>query len=447
MEIKPTPERPPAFKPDDSRFWDPVDLEGELRRVFEICHGCRMCVGYCPSFPFLFDRIDENHELHGQAHSAVTLSAKDFETVTDLCFQCKLCYVKCPYTPDDPSSDWQVDFPRLLWREKVVRTRREGGTTLQEKALGEPGVLGALNAGVMAPVANFVTAQSLVRRAMDKVAGIAPAFPLPTYATTTFPSWFARHRRDSGRPAPTGGEVAIFSTCLVDFNRPRTGELAVAVLEHAGLGVTLPPQTCCGMPNMDTGDLDRVLEKARYNVAHLAAEVRAGRDIVAPGPSCSMTLKKEYPELLGSDDAALVAAHTFDLMEYLWRLWREGRLPKTFARELGAVAYHAPCHLRAQRIAHPSRSLLEKVPGTEVTVIEQCSAVDGTWGMKSQYYELGVKYSRKLVRAVDQAEAAHVASDCPLASQRIAYENKVPVRHPIELLAFAYGLTTLEGRP
>jgi len=447
VEIKPTPERPPAFNPDDPRFWDPVDLEGELRRVYEICHGCRMCVGYCPSFPFLFDRIDENHELHGQAHSAITLDAQDFERVTDLCFQCKLCYVKCPYTPDDPNSDWLVDFPRLLWREKVVRTRRVGGTTLQEKALGEPGVLGVLSSGVVAPLANFVTAQSLVRKAMDKVAGIAPEFPLPTYAVTPFPKWFKRHERGARRTEAPTGEVAIFSTCTVDYNRPRTGELAVAVLEHAGFRVTLPTQTCCGMPNMDTGDLDRVLEKARYNVAHLAAEVRAGRDIVAPGPSCSMTLKKEYPELLGTDDARLVGAHTFDLMEYLWRLWREGKLPKTFTHELGTVAYHAPCHLRAQRIAHPSRSLLEKIPGTEVTVIEQCSAVDGTWGMMSQHYELGVKYSRKLVRAIDNAEARYVASDCPLASQRIARENRVAVRHPVELLAYAYGLTTLDDGP
>ncbi len=444
MELKPTPDRRPATNPDDPRFWDPADLEGELRRVFEICHGCRMCVGYCPSFPFLFDRIDENHEQKGQPHSAVSLVTADFEKVTDLCFQCKLCYVKCPYTPDDPDSAWMVDFPRLLWREKVVRTRRLGGTTLQEKVLGEPGVLGALTAGPMAPIANFVAAQSLVRKVMDKVAGVAPEFALPTYATQTFPRWFAKHRAPVRDAAPAR-TVALFSTCLVDYNRPRIGELAVAVFEHAGVGITRPEQTCCGMPNMDTGDLDRVREKARFNVASLAAEVRAGRDIVAPGPSCSMTLKKEYPELLDTDDARLVAAHTFDLMEYLAKLFREGAMPKDFANELGAVAYHAPCHLRAQRIAHPARLCLEKVPNSDVTVIEQCSAVDGTWGMMSQHYALGVKYSRKLVRAVDDAEARFVASDCPLASQRIVKENRVAVHHPIELLAYAYGLTRLDG--
>lgn len=436
MEIKPTPVRPPTFDPNDARFWDAADLEYELRRVFEICHGCRMCVNYCPSFPFLFDRIDEKHEKHGLAHSAVTLDAREIRTVTDLCFQCKICYVKCPYTPDD-RHEWLVDFPRVFWREKAVRAKREG-ITLQERLLGEPGALGTLNAGVMAPVANFVTAHALVRRGMDRVAGISEKFPLPTYASEPFDKWFKKHRpaADAGRH----GEVSLFSTCLVDYNRPDTGRYAVAVLEHAGFRVVRPEQRCCGMPNLDTGDLDALREKARFNVASLVAEVRAGRSIVVPGPSCSMTLRKEYPEIVGSDDARLVAANTYDLMEYLWKLWRDKKLPRSFATSLGKVAYHAPCHLRAQKISYPARQLLERVPDTEVAVIEQCSAVDGTWGMKAEYYELGRRYAQRLVRGINDAEAKWVASDCPLASQRIARENATRVAHPIELLARAYGL-------
>ena len=443
MEIKPTPDRPPAFDPNDARFWDPDDLEAELRRVFEICHGCRMCVGYCPTFPFIFDRIDENHEQRAMLHSALTLDAQDFVRATELCFQCKLCYVKCPYTPDDPESSWLVDFPRLLWREKVVRTRREGGNTLQEKLLGEPGLLGALSSGPAAPIVNLVNANRLVRTAMEKVAGIAGEFALPEYAAEPFDRWFAKHR-----PAASAGEkgtVALFSTCLVDYNRPGIGQAAVKLLEHAGFAVERPAQRCCGMPNMDTGDLQGATEKARYNVASLAALVKQGRQVVVPGPSCSMQIRKEYPELLGSEDAALVAANTFDLMEYLWKLWRENKLPREFARSLGTVAYHAPCHLRAQRIAYPARSLMERAPDTEVTLIEQCSAVDGTWGMMAQHYTLGVKYARKLTRAVEGAEARYVASDCPLASQRIAKENGVTVAHPVELLAYAYGLIDAPG--
>jgi glycerol-3-phosphate dehydrogenase subunit C len=357
--------------------------------------------------------------------------------VVDLCWQCKICYVKCPYTPDD-KHEWLLDFPRVLWREKVVRTRREGNT-LQEKILGEPGFIGRMNSGPLAPVVNFVSANRLVRSIGERAAGISARFPLPTFATQPFDAWFRKHK--PSEKAGTNGEVALFSTCLVDFNRPSTGRSAVRVLEHAGIRVVRPTQVCCGMPNMDTGDLDSFREKASTNVASLVAEVRAGRSIVVPGPSCSMTLRNEYPEILGTEDARLVAENTYDLMEYLWKLFRDGKLPREFSTKLGRVAYHAPCHLRAQKISYPARLLLEKVPDTEVEVVEQCSAVDGTWGMKAEYYDLGVQYSKKMVRKIDEADAAHVASDCPLASQRIAKENNVSVTHPIELLEKAYGLS------
>jgi glycerol-3-phosphate dehydrogenase subunit C len=439
MSIKPTPDRDPCFDPDDPRFWDVADLEAEMRRAFDICHGCRMCVNYCGSFPSLFDAIDRLHEEHGKPHDATAIGAEDFRKVTDLCWQCKLCYVKCPYTPDD-KHEWKLDFPRVLWREKVVRSRREG-ISLQERILGEPGLMGAVNAGPLAPMVNFVSKNALVRKAGEKLAGISARFPLPEYARVPFDQWFAKHTPAEGVGA--NGTVALFSTCLVDFNRPSTGRAAVAVIESAGVKLVRPKQVCCGMPNMDTGDLDGVREKAAFNVAQLAPLVRGGAKVIAPGPSCSMTLKREYPELLKTDDARLVAANTMDLMEYLWKvLWQEKKtLPREFKNPLGKVAYHAPCHLRAQRISAPARLLLQKIPDTEVELIEQCSAVDGTWGMKAEHYDMGVKYAQRLVRKVAESEAAHVASDCTLASQRIAKENGVEVKHPIELLADAYGLS------
>jgi glycerol-3-phosphate dehydrogenase subunit C len=75
-----------------------------------------------------------------------------------------------------------------------------------------------------------------------------------------------------------------------------------------------------------------------------------------------------------------------------------------------------------------------------VEVIQECSAVDGTWGMKAQYYELGRKYAQKLARSVESAEAAVVVTDCPLSGLRIGRENGVVVRHPVEALADAYGI-------
>ena len=38
-------------------FLDPKKLDDEMRRVFDICHGCRRCFNLCDSFPKLFDMM------------------------------------------------------------------------------------------------------------------------------------------------------------------------------------------------------------------------------------------------------------------------------------------------------------------------------------------------------------------------------------------------------
>jgi glycerol-3-phosphate dehydrogenase subunit C len=409
MKIDPHPLRPPAASPSDPRYWDAEDLTGELRRVFEVCHGCRMCVGYCGSFPDLFARVDRDIEQK-QTAGAEALAAEDFASVTELCWQCKLCYIKCPYTRDE-GHDWLIDVPALLTREKAQRARRNG-VTLQDRALGEPQALGALGSGMTAPLMNFVNANRLARKANEK--------PLER--------------------AGAAGTVALFATCTGDYNYPGVPANAVRTLEHNGYAVVRPEQTCCGMPNLDGGDIDAFLVKAKANVASLALEVRRGRDVVVAQPTCAYTLKREVPAMLGTDDARLVAAHTFDIMEFLDRLRRQKKLDTEWKKGFGKVAYHAPCHMRAQKYGAPGARLLGLLPSTEVVVIEQCSAVDGTWGMKAQHYEMGRKYARKLTEHVTDADADLVVSDCSLAALRIQKENGVRVLHPIESLADAYGI-------
>src|SRR5262245_22301167 len=106
------PPAPPARGPDDPRYFDPTDLTAELKRTFQVCHECRMCVNYCPSFPIMFNRIDSAIES-GRAVGAEAIEERDVHAVVDACWQCKLCYIKCPYTPDEEAKE-QLDVPRLF---------------------------------------------------------------------------------------------------------------------------------------------------------------------------------------------------------------------------------------------------------------------------------------------------------------------------------------------
>ncbi|MCL2725798.1 MAG: heterodisulfide reductase-related iron-sulfur binding cluster [Polyangiaceae bacterium] len=434
--IDPKPLIPPETNPNSARYWDEKDLEGELRRAFEICHSCRMCVNFCGSFPDLFARVDRDIDERS-AHGAELLDASDFKSVTELCWQCKLCYVECPYTPDQGHA-WLLDVPRLLLREKAQRAKRNG-ITVQDRALGEPGKLGALMSGALSPVSNLVQTSRLLRKVNEKLLGVSAEFLTPTFAAEPFAAWMKHHVPLEG--AGSAGSVAIFATCLGDYNFPRIAAATVRVLEKNGFSVVRPAQECCGMPNLDGGDIDAARDKARYNVAQLLPLVEKGMFVVVPGPTCSYMIKKEWPELLGTSEAKKVAVNTFESMEFMERLRREKKLVRDFKKGFGKIAYHAACHLRAQKIGIPGARILGLLPDTEVEIVEKCSAVDGTWGMKAQHYEMGRKYAQKLARGVGNVEPELVVTDCALSGRRIEQENKLVPLHPMEALAEGYGLS------
>jgi glycerol-3-phosphate dehydrogenase subunit C len=160
---------------------------------------------------------------------------------------------------------------------------------------------------------------------------------------------------------------------------------------------------------------------------------------VVPGPSCSLLLKTEYPKLLESDAARRVAAATRDLMEYVVQLAREKKLDRAFARPLGKVAYHAPCHLRHQNVGYPARAVLAAA-GAEVEVVDACSGVDGTWGMQARFHAESMKVAGKMLDRLRELAPDHIATDCPLAALRIEEGLGRKPLHPIVLLRHAYGI-------
>jgi glycerol-3-phosphate dehydrogenase subunit C len=418
-------------------FWDPPRVDTELRRVYDICNGCRRCLPLCPSFKVMFDRLD----VEAVDGDIDRLPRQDLHEVVDLCYQCKLCYNHCPYTPPHR---WAVDFPRLMLRARAS-TARQQGVKLQDRMLGNTELVGTLGR-LTAPLSNWMNEFSVHRAFMQWAVGIHKNRRLPRFHRQTFSRWF-RSRRRTLPGAPAGAattaparRVALFATCTVEYNEPSIGRAAVRVLERNRVDVSLPAQRCCGMPYLDGGAVDEARALIRDNIRTLAAEVRAGREVVVPGPTCSYMLKQEYPWLDESEDAKLVAGHTRDLFEYLARLHAEGALDTRFTQPLGSVTYHVPCHLRAQNIGTRSADVLRAVPGTSVTVVERCSAVDGTWGFKKEYFELSLKVAKPLFDAVTAGAPAVAATDCPLAALQIGQGTGVQAAHPIQLLARAYGL-------
>ena len=158
----------------DPDFYDEKKLDAEMRRVFDLCHGCRRCFSLCDSFPRLFDLIDESES--GEMDS---VSSAGFKPVVDACTLCDLCFMtKCPYVPPH---DWDLDFPHLMLRYRAVE-HAKGKTGFIEKQISETDRNGKL-ASNMAGLANWTTSTSnkLARPVMEAVAGIHREAELPKF--------------------------------------------------------------------------------------------------------------------------------------------------------------------------------------------------------------------------------------------------------------------------
>ena len=450
---------------DNPQFWDGAHLESEVHRVFEICNGCRLCFNLCPSFDVLFRRIDaldphreeaegkhleegkivEEHEAAkllehvtvSTENPVALLSDDDKHRVVELCYECKLCFPKCPYVPPH---EFAVDFPKLMLRAKMIEAR-EDGIALREKFLGATDLVGSVMTKI-APLANVAAHNSFNRMLMEKTIGISAKRELPEYADETFGDWWAKRAPKE----PTADAVALFATCFVNYNDPRIAKDAVSVLEKAGLTVECPEQVCCGMPKLDCGDIEGARKLARRNVETLLPAARAGRKIVTPGPSCTLVMRTEYPELVPTPEAKEVASAVMDLSDFLLQQARAKKLPKPDAGAIGKVAYHVACHNRVQNFGYRGRDLL-KWAGGDVTLVDRCCGMDGTWGMKAEFFEESLKVAETAAKRVEAAEPDTVSSDCPLACLQLRQKTGRRAFHPVRILAAAYAGEPLRSPP
>mgnify|MGYP006286815299 CR=1 FL=1 len=421
-------------------FWDEQALEQEMERVYDICHTCRRCVSLCESFPTLFDLVDESETMEVDG-----VAKEDFGKVVDQCFMCDICAeTKCPYLPPH---EFNLDFPHLMLRAKAVKFARGEAKWRDRLITSTDAVFATVARPGIAAAANAANRSESVRGLVDRVAGIHPDAPLPTFHSNTFKDRQPGVAGASLEPVAserTKGRVALFTTCFGNHNEPELGEDLADVLNHNGIPMkVIRGEKCCGMPKFELGDLKAVERLKDHNIPVLLAAIEDGWDVIAPVPSCVLMFKQELPLLFPDDEAVrTVAEHVFDPFEYLALRHRGGRLRTDFERPLGKVAYHAACHQRVQNIGQKTREVLSLIPETQVELIERCSGHDGTYAYKTETHEHAVKIARPVVNRVRKAEAAHFGSDCPMAGRMIQHglEDEGAAEHPITMLRVAYGL-------
>ena len=428
----------------DEEFYDKGALDKELRRVFDICHGCRRCFNLCDSFPRLFDMIDDSET--GELDS---VDSARFKEVADACTLCDMCFLtKCPYVPPH---EFNLDFPHLMLRYRAVEGR-EGKVKLADKQMTETDRNGRLGCAV-APLANWATGSTnkLTRPIMEGVAGIHREAVLPKFHGKTLVARAKAEPRAINAEAPAAGRKAvIYATCFVNYNNPDIGMAALDVLAKNGVETEVVYPSCCGMPQLEQGDLARVAKQAEIVSGAFTDWIDKGYDVISMVPSCTLMMKFEWPLMLPENEAVKrLSQATFDISEYVSDIARKEGLAEGLAPAEGGVAVHVACHARAQNMGQKAAEMLRHLPDTQVSVLERCSGHGGSWGIKKENFDTAIKVGKPVARQAAKAKAAYVVSECPLAREHILQgmeklgediSHVEAANHPIQILARAYGL-------
>ena len=423
----------------DPDFLNPEKIDQEMRRVFDICHGCRRCFNLCDSFPKLFDYIDESEE--GEVSS---LSSDKFKPVVDACTLCDMCFMtKCPYVPPH---EFDLDFPHLMLRYRMLQKKNGeiSNTTKQLAKIDRNAKIGVFFSGIVNWVSNVKN--TLFRKILELFTGIDRRVVLPKYNSETFSNYFKKFKKNIvGKD--TNRKVVIYSTCFVNFNKKNTGEAALKVLHHNNVDVEHSYAGCCGMPYLEQADPEQVVKQANLVSKELLKYVDQGYKVITLTASCGLMLKFEWPLLLPDDEGIKkLSKNTFDIDEYIVDIANNEGLVEGLHEIDGGVTVHHACHARAQNMGNKARDMLKLIPNVKIDVVERCAGHGGTFGVMKETHDMAIKVGKTTASTVKRKNNKYMASDCPLAGKHIkqlAKDTNIvsdEALHPIELLAKSYRL-------
>ncbi len=399
----------------------------------DACIKCNICVTACPvtTVTDLFPGPKYEAPQSGRFRQPMQDTA---DHSVDYCSGCRVCNMVCPTG---------VRIAEINARARAIMVQQgqqSGRNKLRNNLLARPELLGKIS-GPVAPLANMALQNPIGGWLGEKVLGIKAEAALPSFSRERFSRWLNK------RPKPDNAKypIVFFHGCSTEYYESRVGKAAVYVLEANGFEVVAPKQNCCGLPLLSNGEFEAARGYHERNVGSLASYVKAGYIVVGTSTSCTLTLKEEAPELLDaySPDSQLLAANTFDIHEFLTLLLAEGALKTEGLRSIPLrLPYHAPCQFKAHRLGRPSVEIMALIPQLEIVESQAaCCGIAGTYGYKSEKYQIAMDVGRPLFEFVDEVDGPLVVCDSETCRWQISRATDKPAVHPIELLAAAYGYT------
>jgi Fe-S oxidoreductase len=334
----------------------------------------------CPSYRAT---RGEEHATRGRARMLMEMMRGEVITdgwrsaevrdALDLCLACKGCRKECPVDVD--MATYKAEFLAHHYRGRL--------RPMSHYSMGWLPVLA--RAAAAAPgLVNRLGRTPGLAQLMNLVGGIDQRRELPQFARERFTSWWARlATQTSGEP------IILWPDTFTNSFHPEVGEAAVAVLQDAGFGVEVPDGSlCCGLTWISTGQLGRAKRALTRTISALRPALLAGWHVVVLEPSCAAVFRSDAAELLGADDARLLAKQTRTLAEVLTEAgWQPPHVG--IDGEPSAIA-QVHCHQHAIMGFDADRQLL-RAAGIRLDVLDSgCCGLAGNFGFERGHYDVSV---------------------------------------------------------
>ena len=394
---------------------------------FEECMKCTVCTAYCPVVPV--NPLYPGPKQAGPDGERLRLKNPFyFDENLKYCMNCKRCEVACP-------SGVRIADIIHSARRRFSKLK----PSLRDRILANTDTMGRL-ARPFAPVVNAVAGSAPGKWVMDSVLGVDRHRTFPKYRFKGFEGWFRREAAALQAALPR--QAYFFHGCSTEFQHPEVGQALVRVLNALGVGVRLfDGEACCGVAMISNGLWDHAEKNARKNVALFRQAAAEGLPVVTTASTCTFTMRDEYPDILGVDNAdvrdSLVIAEKF-----IFELVDRGSVRLVFRDDYRARAcYHIPCHMEKLGWSIFTRRLLEMVPGLDLTVLDSgCCGMAGTYGFKKENYAASQAIGKPLFDRIASLDPDFVTSECDTCKWQIEMSTGYPVKNPIVILAEALDL-------
>ncbi len=436
----------PSYQTRPFRTELDFSTEGGLAGAVEKCNGNGACRKLragtmCPSFMATREEPDSTRGRANALRSALAgdlpadaMTGDEMAEVMDLCIQCKACKTECPSNVDMAKikTEWQHHY----WTEHAMPLR----TRLFAH---QPDWTQWISGTPLAPLANWLGQQAPLRTMGEWLLGVDAQRDVPPFARQTFLQWVHEHsdsfRTQVEKAGPASPRVVLFADSFNTFHTPEPLRAAAQVLRRTGHRVEVPEaRPCCGRTLLSKGLVPSAQRRALRTVELLYPYAEKGIPIVGLEPSCILTLRDEFLDLLpGEPRAEVLAEAVYTFEEYVAERAEEGAFDEvTWQAENKDVLFHGHCHQKALIGTDAAEQALSLLGHRVHAVDAGCCGMAGAFGYEAEHVDVSKQMAeQRLAPAVRT-----VGADTTIAATGFSCRSQIKdvterrARHPAELM-------------